>query len=304
MQAPGTPCPGGRDGVDIQPAFAADATRLRDAAEFVDKKFLPMLKTLATCDGNNVCQAPLTDRMTFVDSHQTEFERHGMCVHSPSDPVFDRQCFSMTGNSFETDLVTAATHPMVCSLPASDYLPYASRARWIRTPNDSYFTAMTYPQGIPATLKPTDIHDALWGVISAVYGGAVHPTAEGYAAMADAALPAARVVLQLPQPPAVSVETLPPIAAPAPAPNTAPTPNNTASAPNAAVAPSAAPSVPAASPAPAAAATPPLAAATAPPPAAAIPAPSIATAPAPSTTPAPPAIAAPLSIAPQPPGDP
>ncbi len=80
----------------------------------------------------------------------------------------------------------------------------------MRTANDSYFTAMTYPQGIPATLRPSDIHDALWGVLSAVYGGAVHPTAEGYAAMADAAMPAARVVLGLSQPPAVSAEPLPP----------------------------------------------------------------------------------------------
>ena len=32
-------------------------------------------------------------------------------------------------------------------------------------------------------------------MLSAVYGGAVHPTAEGHAAMADAALPAARQVL-------------------------------------------------------------------------------------------------------------
>jgi hypothetical protein len=134
-----------------------------------------------------------------------------MCTHAPTDPEFDRRCFSTDGKSFVSDLVAAADDPLACSLPASDYLPYASRARWIRTANDSYFTAMTYPSGIAATLKPTDIHDALWGVISAVYGGAVHPTAEGYAAMADAALPAARVVLGLPQPPAVSAEALPPI---------------------------------------------------------------------------------------------
>ncbi len=214
MQAPGKPCPGGRDGLDIHPAFSANAERLRQAADFVDNKFLPTIKALATCDGPKVCQNPLTDRMTFVDSHQTEFERHGMCVHAASDPVFDRKCFSQDGKSFATDLVAAAEDPLVCSIPAGDYLPYASRARWIRTANDSYFTAMTYPQGIPATLRPTDIHDALWGVLSAVYGGAVHPTAEGYAAMADAALPATRVVLGLPQPPSVSVEPLPP---PAPA---------------------------------------------------------------------------------------
>jgi hypothetical protein len=46
-------------------------------------------------------------------------------------------------------------------------------------------------------MQPADIHDATWGVYSAVYGGAVHPSAEGHAAMADAVLPAAAGVLQL-----------------------------------------------------------------------------------------------------------
>jgi nicotinic acid mononucleotide adenylyltransferase len=53
---------------------------------------------------------------------------------------------------------------------------------------------------VPSTLQPTDIHDATWGVLSALYGGALHPTAEGHAAMADAALPALREVLGLPPP--------------------------------------------------------------------------------------------------------
>ncbi len=223
MQAPNKPCPGGRDGLDIHPAFGADAERLRAAAEFVDQKFLPTLKALATCDGSQICRDPLKDRMTFVDSHQAEFEKHGMCVHAPDDPVFDRDCFSPNGTSFVSNLVAAAEDPLACSYPASDYLPYAPRGRWIRTANDSYFTAMTYPEGIPATLKPTDIHDALWGVYSAVYGGAVHPTAEGYAAMADAALPAVRGVLGVPEPPAVSATPLPPLN---PAPAVAPAPQN------------------------------------------------------------------------------
>jgi len=38
-------------------------------------------------------------------------------------------------------------------------------------------------------------------VLAAVYGGAIHPTAEGHAAMADAALPAMREALGLPEPP-------------------------------------------------------------------------------------------------------
>jgi hypothetical protein len=218
MQAVNQPCPGGRDGLDVHPGFGADAERLRAAAAFVDTKFLPKIKMLATCDGDKICRDPLTDRMTFTDAHQAAFAQHGMCVHASSDPDFDRACFSTAGNSFEADLAKAADEPMACGRPASEYRPYASRARWIRTANDSYFTAMTYPEGIPAMLKPSDIHDAIWGVLSAVYGGAVHPSAEGYAAMADAALPAARGVLGLPTPAAVRSEPLPPPTAPA-APN-------------------------------------------------------------------------------------
>jgi len=216
MQAENQPCPGSRDGLDVHPAFGADSERLRAAAEFVDSKFLPKIKMLATCDGNKICHDPTTERMTFVDGHQAAFARHGMCVRAATDPEFDRNCFSTKGDSFTSDPVAAPDDPMACGEPASNYRPYASRARWIRTANDSYFTAMTYPEGMPAILKPSDIHDALWGVGSAVYGGAVHPTAEGYAAMADAALPAARGILGLSAPPAIQAEPLPPPSAPAP----------------------------------------------------------------------------------------
>jgi hypothetical protein len=221
MQAENKPCPGGRDGLDVHQAFGADSERLRAAADFVNTKFLPKIKSLATCDGGKLCRDPLTERMIFVDGHQSEFARHGMCVRASNDPGFDRDCFSTSGQSFQTDPTLAADDPMVCNEPAGNYRPYASRGRWIRTANDSYFTAMTYPEGMPAILKPSDIHDALWGVLSAVYGGAVHPTAEGYAAMADAALPATRAVLGLTPPSAIHAEPLPPPTALAPAPGAA-----------------------------------------------------------------------------------
>jgi hypothetical protein len=227
MQSENTPCPGGRDGLDVHPAFGADAERLRATADFVETKFLPKLKVLATCDGNKICRDPATERMTFVDGHQAAFARHGMCVRANSDPEFDRNCFSTKGESFTSDPNAAPDNPMACGEPAGNYRPYASRGRWIRTANDSYFTAMTYPEGMPAMLKPSDIHDALWGVLSAVYGGAVHPTAEGYAAMADAALPAARGVLGLTAPPAVRTEPLPPPTLAVPAPGGAATPPRT-----------------------------------------------------------------------------
>ena len=163
----------------------------------MQEEFLPQMRNLALCEGGIMCRDPRADRMTLVDSHQAAFAGHGMCARSANDPPFDQQCFSPKGDSFHSDPVTGATNPMVCGESASEFRAYAPRARWIRTANDSYFAAMTYPQGLQSSMQPTDIHDASWGVLSAVYGGAVHPTAEGHAAMADAALPAAIGVLGL-----------------------------------------------------------------------------------------------------------
>lgn len=195
--AAGAPCPGGPAGFDVHPSFSADPKRLANVATFVQREFLPAVKSIAQCEGGVSCRDPRADRMTLVDAHQAAFTQHGFCARSPSDPQFDQQCFLTNGESFSNDLVAAASSPMTCGAGASDYRAYAPRGRWIRDANDSYFAAMTYPQGISAAVQPSDIHDATWGVLSAVYGGAVHPTAEGHAAMADAAVTAASEVLRL-----------------------------------------------------------------------------------------------------------
>ena len=193
----GTPCPGGRAGFDIHPSFNAQPQRLAAVSSYVESEFLPQLKALALCQSGILCRNPRDDRMTFVDDHQAAFAQHGFCARADSDPEFDRQCFSVRGESFDPDIVTAASQPMICGRSAAEYRAYMPRARWIRDANDSYFSAMTYPQALPSSMQPADIHDATWGVLSAVYGGAVHPSAEGHAAMADAALPAAAAVLLL-----------------------------------------------------------------------------------------------------------
>jgi len=199
LQEGGTLCGGGLAGFDIHPSFAVDPARLQRVSDFVAGKFLPALRALATCEAN-LCQDPSSERMTFVDAHQQAFADHGFCARADTDPAFDLACFSASGESFQHNPVEAATHPLVCDRSVAEFRPYASRARWIRTADDSYFTAMTYPEGLPASLQPSDIHDATWGLTSAVYGGALHPTAEGHAAMADAALPAAREILGLSAP--------------------------------------------------------------------------------------------------------
>ena len=193
--ADGVPCPGGRAGFDIHPSFAADPQRLANVANFVQREFLPKIKNLAQCTGGTNCAKG--ERMSFVDQHQADFTQHGFCARAGSDPQFDQQCFMANGESFVSDIASAANNPLACGAGASDFRAYASRARWIRDANDSYFAAMTYPLPARNANVPSDIHDASWGVLSAVYGGAIHPTAEGHAAMADAALPAASDLLGL-----------------------------------------------------------------------------------------------------------
>jgi lysophospholipase L1-like esterase len=195
--ANGAPCPGGRAGFDIHPSFNAQPQRLANVSGYVENEFLPQLRALALCQSGVLCRDPRADRMTFVDAHQPAFAAHGFCARASSDPEFDRECFSLRGESFDQDIVTAANQPMLCGRSAGEYRAYLPRARWIRDANDSYFAAMTYPQGLPSSSQPADIHDATWGILSAVYGGAVHPSAEGHAAMADAALPAVASVLLL-----------------------------------------------------------------------------------------------------------
>lgn len=221
----GAPCPGGRAGFDVHPSFNVDPARLARVSGFVENEFLPALKALALCQSGVICSDPDHDRMTFVDAHQSAFANHGFCARANSDPDFDRACFSDKGDSFVTDIVAAASQPMVCGRSASEYRAYLPRARWIRDANDSYFSAMTYPQGLPSAMQPTDIHDATWGVLSVVYGGAVHPTAEGHAAMADATLPAVTTVLHLNGVvPEVMSEPAPPLEATNPGAPTPPAP--------------------------------------------------------------------------------
>src|SRR5262249_15938038 len=175
LAGPNTPCPGGRDGFDVHPAFGVDGERLRQAVNFVSQNFLPEIRALARCENGRSCRDPSTERMTFVDAHQASFAPQGACARADDDPAFDRECFSGKGETFESSLTKGATDPMTCGYAASEFRPYASRARWIRTANDSYFTAMTYPEGLPAVLQPSDLHDAIWGVFAPVYGRPLHP---------------------------------------------------------------------------------------------------------------------------------
>jgi hypothetical protein len=191
----GAACEGGRHGVDIHPAFNVDRARVAEAVAFVNRTMLPRLRAYATCGSNGGCANP-GQAMTFVDQHQAAFAGRGFCARGASDPEFDRLCFSRTGESFRTP--DQDQRPLECRRHPNQFRAYAARERWIRTPNDSYFAAMTFPS---LRTNPANLNDAVWGLAASAYGGAIHPTAQGHAVIADAALPDMRRVLGLPEPP-------------------------------------------------------------------------------------------------------
>jgi hypothetical protein len=186
--ADGSLCQTTVKGFDVHPAFELGGPKLAEASKFVEEDLVPTLRKLAACDGAPGCKGGEREVMRFADGHRKEFARHGICAVGDKDPAFDKDCFYGDKNTFlEGPEHAAMTEPLVCKRSPAEFRPYRSRARWQRTVNDSYFAAMTFPSS--AALKPLDIHNALWGLYAAVYGGAVHPTSEGHAAMADAALP-------------------------------------------------------------------------------------------------------------------
>jgi len=120
----GAPCPGGRAGFDIHPSFNAAPQRLANVSSYVQNEFLPQVKALALCRSGVLCRDPAGDRMTFVDSHQAAFADHGFCARAETDPEFDRECFSAKGESFDPDIVTAASQPMLCGAALRNIAPF------------------------------------------------------------------------------------------------------------------------------------------------------------------------------------
>lgn len=193
-------CGATQRGFDAHPAFAVDAGRLAAADRFVEGELTPRLERLAKCaiapGEDGACAPGAAQTMRYAKAHLPAFREHGLCASGANEPAFDA-CLR-DGDTFKLigDDDDALDWPFRHCGPASGgFAPYASRARWSRTVNDSFLTAMTFADTVPGWLKARLRNDGLWGLTSMVYGGAVHPTAEGHAAMADAALREASAAL-------------------------------------------------------------------------------------------------------------
>ena len=118
------------------------------------------------------------------------FSRHGFCARDPgrlSDPAEELKIPCWGKASRETASCdsswTGAAADWRTYNPARENYPYAKRQRWVRSFNDAY---MTVNQKVSDRFGRVD-EVASSGSFSETTG-ALHPTAEGHAAMADALL--------------------------------------------------------------------------------------------------------------------
>jgi hypothetical protein len=146
--------------------------RLHETADFL-KDFLVRLECIAG-KGHAGCPGNLATGggtgFTLVTDHIPEFTKRGLCARDPKHALADGIAMRMPrkpigGDDFKPYSPAAA-------------LPYAHHWRLFRTPNDAFLTANTHREGTP-------LYDILQPAYAGLYSGAIHPTAEAHAIVAD-----------------------------------------------------------------------------------------------------------------------
>jgi lysophospholipase L1-like esterase len=170
-------------GLDVHPKLRMSRERIIEAAAFttdLDNKLECMTDVHRRAD----CPAGLaTGQGTgfhLVTDHLAKFVRRGVCARDPKRPIADGLMMAMPRLSQRTSEFTPYS-------PA-DALPYAHRWRLFHTANDAFLTANTHREGI----SPFDI---LQPAYAGLYSGAIHPTAEGHAMVADSVIVQVRAIV-------------------------------------------------------------------------------------------------------------
>jgi hypothetical protein len=125
----------------------------------------------------------------LVTEHLPKFAKRGVCARDPQRAALDGTMMAMPRKSGGGDY--EPYNPAYA-------LPYGHRWRLFHTPNDAFLTANTHREGI-------SLFDIIQPSYAGLYSGALHPTAEGHAIVADSVLPHARaLILSRAAPPAVA----------------------------------------------------------------------------------------------------
>jgi hypothetical protein len=174
-------------GMDVHPGLNLHRGRLKETADFLDQ-FLGRLECIAgkgrNCPGNLATGASGTGFRLITD-HVPEFIKRGVCARDPKRALVD-------GINMRVPRRAPGGEAFRPYSPAAT-LPYARHWRLFRTPNDAFLTAHTHREGVSA-------FDILQPAYAGLYSGAIHPTAEAHAIVADYVVRHARSILDKPQP--------------------------------------------------------------------------------------------------------
>jgi len=169
-------------GLDVHPGLKLSKPRLQETADFL-RDFLGRLECISSTKGRN-CPALATGPgtgFTLITDHIPEFTKRGMCARDPKRAFQD-------GVNMRVPRKTPTGDEWKPYSPAAT-LPYARHWRLFRTPNDAFLAANTHREGV----SPFDI---LQPAYAGLYSGAIHPTAEAHAIVANHVIRHVRTVIE------------------------------------------------------------------------------------------------------------
>jgi len=177
-------------GVDVHPKLRISRERIQEASA-VQAELNAKLECSADASRRRDCGSLATGRGTgfkLVTDHVAKFAKRGICARDPRTANVDGTMMAMPRKIGSGDF--APYNPAYA-------LPYGHRWRLFHTPNDAFLTANTHKEGV-------SLFDIMQPAYAALYSGAMHPTAEGHAIVADSVLPHVRSIVTARNAPAVA----------------------------------------------------------------------------------------------------
>lgn len=167
-------CPDSTAGMEVVPDFRLSSSKARESQRAADK-LQRVMRSSAREHG-----------WTFVERHRDQFLGRGICAG------WSENALSSVDDLRMPRRINGEWEPY----NPADFQAYASRQRWFRTPNDAFMTGNFHvAQGLLQKVLKLESIQWFQLLLAATYSGAFHPTAEGQAAIADAALERAHAVL-------------------------------------------------------------------------------------------------------------
>ncbi len=174
-------------GVDVHTGLSLSRQRMAETAEFL-REFLGRLECIANGKSRSGCPAHLATGagtgFTLVTDHIPEFTKRGVCARDPKHKFAD-------GINMRVPRRPANGDAFKPYSPAAT-LVYGHKWRLFRTPNDAFLAANTHREG-------TSLFDILQPAWAGLYSGAIHPTAEAHAIVADHVVRHVRLLVDKPE---------------------------------------------------------------------------------------------------------